>query len=430
MIIHVVQSGETAYDIAIKYGISAERLILENDIQNPNSLLHGETLVILKPQVTHTVQEGDTLYGIADLYGTSVLELLRNNPYLSDREFIYPGEVIVISYEGEKLGSISTFGFAYPFKDIEGLRKTLPYLTYITVYSYYFNEEGRIYDIDDTNIIDLALKYHVVPIMTLSVEDLNHNSVSKTMQNFLKSQESQEIFFNNIIKVLSSKGYQGVNLNIPYIYPENRDNLVDFMVSFSNVLKSRGFHFVFNTLNFKAFEIMTDIIYEDFDYVTLLQSVDGLILMTYEWGNFAEIPTGIINFDKRRQFVADRAEKYGAEKIFLGIPTMGYVWELPFVVGSSKGLAITNDSAIELAKNMGTAISYDDLTKTAYFRYTIEREYVVRFRDSRTILEYLYLMNELDLKGIAIWNIMHFYPELWLAVNALFEISKIYEDHS
>lgn len=429
MIIHVVQSGETANDIAKKYGVSAERLILDNNIQNPNNLVAGEALVVLKPQVTHIVQESDTLYGIAESYGTTVLQLLRNNPNLSDREYIYPGDVIVISYEGEKLGRISTFGFAYPFIHKDTLRKTLPYLTYITVYSYFFNEEGTINYIDDANIIELALQYHVVPIMTISVEDIEHN-ISNTMQNFLKSQESQEIFFNNVLNILNLKGYQGVNLNIPYIFPENRDKFVDFMARFSDSLKYRGYNFLFNTLNFNAFDIMADIVYEDFDFATLLQNIDGLIMMTYEWGNFADIPIGIINFDKRKQFVRNRAEKYSAEKIFFGIPIMGYVWRLPFVIGVSKGLATSKDSAVELAKHMGVAISFDDLSKTAYFQYTSGREYVVRFRDSRTIAEYLYFVNELGLKGISVWNIMYFYPELWLEVNALFEINNVYENHS
>lgn len=51
MIIHVVQPGETAYEIALKYGVSVERLILENDIQNPNNLAAGEALAIVKPNL-------------------------------------------------------------------------------------------------------------------------------------------------------------------------------------------------------------------------------------------------------------------------------------------------------------------------------------------------------------------------------------------
>ncbi|HHX12039.1 MAG TPA: LysM peptidoglycan-binding domain-containing protein, partial [Clostridiales bacterium] len=142
MIIHVVQSGESTNEIAKKYGVSEERLILDNEIQNPNNLAIGETLIILIPQVTHIVQEGDTLYGIANLYGITVLQLLRNNPYLSGRNYIYQGEIIVISYENEKVGKLSTYGYAYPYINTDVLKKTLPFLTYITVYSYSFTAEG------------------------------------------------------------------------------------------------------------------------------------------------------------------------------------------------------------------------------------------------------------------------------------------------
>ena len=112
MIIHVVQPGETANDIAQQYGVSEERLILDNEIKNPNNLVPGRTLVVLIPEVTHIVQEGDTISEIAEQYGISVHQLFINNPYLSDREFIYPGEMIVISYQDEKIGNLSTYGYA------------------------------------------------------------------------------------------------------------------------------------------------------------------------------------------------------------------------------------------------------------------------------------------------------------------------------
>jgi len=138
MIIHVVKQGETMGSIAELYGRPVERLILENGITDPNNLAVGETLVILFPQIEYTVQAGDSLYSIAKLHNISIMELLRNNPYLSDRANIYPGEVIVIKYMDEKIREISTNGFVYPFVNMNILKKTLPFLTYLTVYSYYY----------------------------------------------------------------------------------------------------------------------------------------------------------------------------------------------------------------------------------------------------------------------------------------------------
>lgn len=429
MIIHVVQSGETTNEIAKKYGISEERLILDNEIQNPDNLAVGETLVILIPQVTHIVQEGDTLYGIANLYGITVLQLLRNNPYLSGREFIYPGEIIVISYENEKIGKLFTYGYAYPYINTDVLKKTLPFLTYITVYSYSFTDEGKINDIDDKKIIELAKDYHVAPIMMLNADDINQNSEINAMQKLLMSQESQDQLIYNVLNILKLKGYYGVNINVPYIFPQNRGNYVDFISKLSSALKNEGYTIVFNTLSLSTFEIMTGIIYEGFDYSKLIQYVDGLFLMTYEWGNYIGIPTGIISFENIRKYVRDMAERFPAERMYIGIPILGYMWELPFILGVSKGIAITSNAAVELSKNVGATINYDEVSETAYFQYLLDREYIVRFRDARSINAYLNLVNETGLNGISIWNIMQFYPQLWLVVNSLYEINNIYEDN-
>lgn len=427
MIIHVVQAGETAADIAKKYGISEEILIRNNEIQNPNNLATGETLVILIPSVTHTVQEGDTLLQIAEQYGVSLLQLLRNNPFLSERENIYPGEALVISYSTEKKGRLSIFGYAYPHIRTDVLKKTLPFLTYITVYSYSFTDDGKINNIDDSRIVELARQYQVAPIMMLNVEDNNQNNAINNMHKILINQESQEQLFYNVNELLREKGYYGVNLNVPYIYPYDRSNFVDFMIRFSNSLKKEGHAVIFYTLSLSTFEIMTGIVYEGFNYSKLSQSVDGLLLMTYEWGNNIGIPTGIISFHRIQQYVLGITEKFPAEKIYMGIPILGYLWELPFILGESKGYAITSNTAVELSKDMGAAIHYDDISKTAYFQYINGREYVVRFRDTRSINEFVNMVAEFGLAGISIWNIMKFYPQLWLVVNALYDIINIYE---
>lgn len=117
MIIHIVQPGETIEVIANHYNITVERLILENGLTNLNQLVTGQAIVIVSPEITYTIQEGDTLYSIGEKYNVSIMEIFRNNPYLAVREFIYPGETIVIKYETNKLRSIAMGGYAYPYID-------------------------------------------------------------------------------------------------------------------------------------------------------------------------------------------------------------------------------------------------------------------------------------------------------------------------
>jgi len=115
MIIHVVQQDETIQSIADFYGVSETILIQDNGLENENDLVIGQSLVIVYPELTYTVKDGDSLMDIAKFHNVTVMQLLQNNPYLAEREYIYPGDEIVINYN--KKGNITTHGNTVPYID-------------------------------------------------------------------------------------------------------------------------------------------------------------------------------------------------------------------------------------------------------------------------------------------------------------------------
>lgn len=424
MIIHVVQKGETISSIAEYYGVSIERLILENDIDNPNKLVEGETLVILYPEITYTIQEGDTLTGIAEAFGVTVIQLLQNNPFLSNREYIYPGETIVIKYNDDKLMKISTDGYAYPFIDRKILIKTLPFLTYLTIYSYTVTAEGEIFEVDDEEIIRISKEYGVAPIMMLTaatqdpIEEINVTHI------VLLSQEKQDRFIDHVISILKAKGYYGVDISTPYIHPQDLELYVDFIAKFANRIKAEGF-LAFVTINLDIFEILTGTKYVGLDYERLSQVVDRLMFVYYEKGNIVTIPTGLVAFDTMREYFSYIVNQIPPDTTLIGIPVLGYVWERPFIPCVTRGLAITNSSAVELASNAGATIQFDEIAKASYFQYIYMKEYIARFRDARSVDAYVKLVPENLFYGIGIWNIMSFFAQMWLVINSQYEIAKI-----
>ena len=56
MDIHVVQKEDNIYTIAEQYGVSSERLLIDNDLTAPGNLVVGQALVIVYPQKTYQVQ--------------------------------------------------------------------------------------------------------------------------------------------------------------------------------------------------------------------------------------------------------------------------------------------------------------------------------------------------------------------------------------
>jgi len=104
VVIHVVQPNETLNSIALDYGVSAAEIAAANAIANPNLLRVGQNLII--PGVTprqvmerrgtwHTVQSGETLFSIAQRYGVSIEAIMVAND-LRDPNTIVVGQRLLI----------------------------------------------------------------------------------------------------------------------------------------------------------------------------------------------------------------------------------------------------------------------------------------------------------------------------------------------
>lgn len=423
MIIHTVQPNETIDSIAEKYGLSTEKLIIDNQISDPNRLVAGQTFTILFPKETYTVQEGDTLAHIAASYGISVMELLRNNLQLFNRRFIYPGEELTISFTDTKIMEISTNGYAFPFINMSLLQMTLPYLTYLTIFYYKIEMDGGIVDINDQILINTARDYGVAPIMLISTLTDTKITDMEVTHNILTNMEAQEHLITNVIENMQAKGYYGLNIDMQNILQEDRQLYVDFIRNISSRVKEAGF-LILVTITPDTFRTETGIFYQGPEYAAIGQLVDSTMLLSYQWGN-ASSPQPALPITEVRSLLDYTVTQVPSGKINIGIPTIGYIWQLPFIVGSSVANAITHDSAISLARDVGAAIQHDTASEAPYFSYRTDKEYIVWFRDARSIAAIMELVVEYDLEGIGIWNIMQFASRMWMMINALFDIRKV-----
>jgi LysM repeat protein len=101
--IHIVQRGDTLYNIARRYGVTVQALRSYNNLRS-DTIYIGQRLLIpgggpgpVEPAI-HVVQRGDTLYSIARRYGTTVDAIKRANRLPSDR--IYVGQRLTIPVNG------------------------------------------------------------------------------------------------------------------------------------------------------------------------------------------------------------------------------------------------------------------------------------------------------------------------------------------
>ncbi len=427
MDIYVVQEGDNIYSIAERYGVTVTKLVLDNDLDKPFDLVTGQTIVIAYPKQTYTVQEGDTLNNIADIYEVTIMQLLRNNPFLSDREYLYPGETIVISYNTN--GSITTNGIAYPYIKKETLVKVLPCLSYLSVFNYTATEKGEIetYD-DDSQIIQTAKAFDVIPILMIATLTAQGEPKIEIAYDILLNDEYQEHHINKVLDIMKSKGYYGVNIVFNYITEINQSLYINFIKKISNRLQQEGYLF-FVTINQKIENSNNEISFEQIDYSKISQLVNGMIFLQLVWGNNYGPPAPVNNMNNISPFIDYVVSLVSSDKIIIGNTTISYDWQLPYIPGKSSASSLTIKSALDLANDVGATIQFDEISQSPFFQYNqittgSPTQHIVWSIDARSIDALDKLIKKYSLNGSGIWNVMTFYSQMWTIINSQYDIVK------
>jgi spore germination protein len=426
MTIHVVQSGETISSISELYKIPVDRLILENGITNPDNLAIGQTIVIVQPETLYTVQAGDSLESIARQHNVSPMEILRNNPYLSDRQYIYAGETIVIKYQTNKTRAIATSGYIFPYVDKSDLIKTLPFLSYLTIFNYRATSEGEIITAaNDTELVQLALTYGVAPMMfvsTITEEGVLNREVNYKI---LNNPSVQDRLIEGSLQILKKKGYYGINIYVENISIDNIDSISEYLKRASEIFHSEGYRIVITITPLTSID-NTGISFEKLDYAKLSEYVDGIIFASYDWARTFGYPSSIFPVNVLIELLNYSVNIIPSEEIFLGVITVGYDWTLPYVPGATGATVISNNSAIQIAVNNDIPIQFNEAAQSPYLYYTDSDKilHVVWFKDARSYEARSVLVGEYDLQGLSLWTIMIFDAQMWFIINNQYYIEK------
>lgn len=100
---YIVQPGDTINRIATLFGVDADAILIRNGIIDPNRISVGQTLVIprgalIAPQ-SHIIGAGETLQDIAIRYNTTADALLQNN-FIPNPNALVPGQVLSLPATG------------------------------------------------------------------------------------------------------------------------------------------------------------------------------------------------------------------------------------------------------------------------------------------------------------------------------------------
>ncbi len=231
---------------------------------------------------------------------------------------------------------------------------------------------------------------------------------------------SKDTCINTIVSI--SEDCDGVVIDFEFPYTTDREIFSDFIVELS---------WKIHTKNKKIAVCLPAINWnERFDVECLCNSVDFLILMTYDYHySYSEYTGPVAPFENEEFCVKKSMDYYQArcnkEKLLLGIPYYGYEWgckdSLPYSKTKTPGKAYTYSYITNEKLNQYEKLWYEP-TKNPWYRYIDANWYQGWYEDSVSIrYKYDELINR-GWKGISIWALSYDYgrEELWELIEEMF----------
>lgn len=373
----------------------------------------------------YIVKSGDTINRIAQTYGVNMEVLIQANG-LPNPEKLLVGQAIVIPEDNKEVwGELSVNGYAYTYINMAILRESLPYLTFVSPFTYGFKLDGTLVDLQDEEIRNELTGTGTRPIMHLTTLTAEGGFSNELAQNFLSGESTWQVLADNILKTMGEKGYVGLDIDFEYVPSEVGSAYVAWLAYIGGRLRENGY-FLMSALAPKVSSDQKGLLYEGHDYYGIGRVSDYVLLMTYEWGYTYGPPMAVAPVPQVRRVLDYAVTEIPVEKIYMGIPNYGYDWTLPFVRGTSKARSIGNVEAIEIASKYNAEILFDETAMSPYFYYTDEegRAHVVWFEDARSIDAKMSLIREYNFYGAGVWNVMRTFPQGWLVMSERYSIRK------
>lgn len=423
MLIYTVKSGDTLGSIASRFGVPVNRIAADNSLSNIRSLVPGQNLLIMTNAVRYIVREGQTLYSIAQEYGVPLEALIRANPNVNPI-LLNVGDTIIIPISEERSRRpIVVNGFAYPNINANALNCVLPFLTFISPFSYTLTSQGELLPPDAGDLIYRSARSAVMPLMVVT-NIFDGTFSTETLSQVLADDSARERLIDSIMFEMESKGYYGLNMDMEYIAPEDRESYNELLRTLADRLHERGYILVVS-LAPKTSADQPGLLYESHDYRAQGEVADFAIIMSYEWGYTYGPPLAVSPINEVRRVLEYAVSEIPREKVLMSLPNYGYDWTLPYMRGTP-ARSVGFVEATDLAQKYGSEIKFDEASQTPYFNYTDNGvRHVVWFDDPRSIEAKLELVNELDLAGVSYWTVNRCYVPNWLILQSMFEVEKL-----
>lgn len=425
MQIEVVNPGDSLWAIAKRYGVPVDDIVRINEIDEPTRLAVGQALVIPTSDTVHRVVAGESLWTISRRYGVPVEEIVRVNN-LTNPSQLYVGQRLQIPRQGAKR-TIEANGYLQPStaeKDRSIVNETAEFLTYFSIFQYIVEQNGALTPPKDEAALAAIANTNAVSMMVITNFEAGTFSSEKARAIF-DNPEAKQALIDNVVTTLRTKQFFALNVDFEHIFPEDREKYNAFLREITARVHEEG-KLVSTALAPKVSATQAGRWYEAHDYKAHGEIVDFVIIMTYEWGWSGGPPMAVAPIPQVRQVLDYAVSVIPRNKIMMGAPLYGYNWTLPFTPGGKFAPTLSPKAAVELARDVGAYIRFDDTAQAPNFSYYDNdgKEHIVWFEDARSMQAKFDLIKEYGLRGISYWVLGQSFPQNWVLLAANFNIKK------
>lgn len=282
MFIYTVKAGDDLYALSARFGVPVSRIVADNALRYPNRLVVGQHLIIMSNSIRHVIEEGQTMYSLSREFDVPLDALLAANPDVNPIA-LREGDVVNIPLTEEISRRPAIInGYAYPTITNSALDCSLPFLTFMSPFSYSVTPEGDIETPAADRILARVAESSSVPLMVVT-NIYNGTFSTEVLSQILADPHARERLISSILTELGEKSYVGVNLDMEYISPNDRESYNSFLLELSDRLHGNGYILV-TAVAPKYRADQPGILYESHDYKVQGEAADYVIIMTYEWG--------------------------------------------------------------------------------------------------------------------------------------------------
>ncbi|AXH99582.1 LysM peptidoglycan-binding domain-containing protein [Sporosarcina sp. PTS2304] len=423
MQIHVVQRGQSLYEIGQIYGVPYQQIMSANELET-DRLAVGQALVIPIIGSYYWVRPGDSLYKIAAIHSQSVERLAEING-IDPRAVLYIGQRIYIPEPSKT--PLDSLLYVEPRNPVSAdmlieVRKRVEDLTYLAIFSYEVQRDGSLKAPSLADMPTIAKNAGVINMLVLT--NLEEYTFSAELAHVIFTDQTiQNRMIEQAITIAKQIGYDDIHFDFELLFPEDRELYNQLLRNARKQIHSAGLT-LSSALAPKASDVMTGI-YGAHDYKTHGEIVDFVVLMTYEWGYTYSAPQAVSPIGPVTKVVEYAVSEIPVDKIFLGQNLYGYDWSAPF--GQSQAAtALSPKAATTLAITEGVSIDYSEVAQAPHFTYYDAQgtEHEVWFEDARSINKKFELLKKFKLRGIMYWKLGLAFPQNWLLLEDQFIIRK------